>query len=217
VFGVCSDWHIQDLGCTAPSVDWRHGGASCAQPQFREDGGMVDPDGRLRSQYYTTKQLVALGRIVELSASVELLLRQVLETVMGISSDAGEAMFLGERASSLIKKFSALSLFQGIPTWFSEEAVGWARRVGKAIEKRDALVHRPPVFAYSGDIEDGDAGRLAWNRSRRSQKVEDFDETVLLELVDELAELEHEAANKLIWGEWAGAVGKSDEDDSQNT
>jgi hypothetical protein len=178
---------------------------------------MMDPDGRLRSQYYTTKQLVALGRIVELSALVELLLRQVMETVMGISSDAGEALFLGERASSLVKKFNALASFQGVPRWFSEEAVGWAKRVSKAIEQRDALVHRPPVFAYSGDIEDGDAGRLAWNRSRRSHKVEDFDETVLFELVDELAELEREAGNKLIWSEWAGAVGKSDEDDGQHT
>jgi len=175
---------------------------------------VTDPDGRLRSQYYTTKQLVALGRIVELSASVELLLRQVLETVMGISSDAGEALFLGERASSLVNKFKALAPFQGVPRWFSEEAVGWARRVGKAIELRDELVHRPPVFAHSGDIEDGDAGRLAWNRSRRSHEVKVFDETALFELVDTLAELEREAANKLFWGEWEGAVGKSDEDDA---
>lgn len=113
---------------------------------------MTDPDGRLRSQYYTTKQLVALGRIVELSALVELLLRQVLQTVMGISSDAGEALFLGERASSLVKKSNALAPFQGMPRWFSAEAVEWARRVGKAIERRDELVHRPPVFAYSSHI-----------------------------------------------------------------
>ena len=111
----------------------------------------------------------------------------------------GEVLFLGERASSLVKKFGALAPFQGMTTWFSEEAVSWARRVGKAMQRRDELVHRPPVFAYSGDIEGGDSGRLAWHRSRRSHKVEYFDETALFGLVDELAELEHEAANKLVW------------------
>jgi hypothetical protein len=58
----------------------------------------MDPrDTRLSSEYYTPAQLIALGRIAELSALLEVLLRNVLGQVMGISQAAADALFLGDR------------------------------------------------------------------------------------------------------------------------
>jgi hypothetical protein len=128
----------------------------------------MDPhDSRLRSQYYTAAQLIALGRIAELSALLEVLLRQVLGQVMGTSESAGEALFLGDRASNLVARIKELGKFGDMPKWFSDEAIDWAKRVSRAIEVRDDLLHRAPVLLYRD--EEDDERVVGWNRARRAQ------------------------------------------------
>jgi hypothetical protein len=166
----------------------------------------MDPqDSRLYSQYYTPAQLMALGRIAELSALLEVLLRQVLGQVMGISEAAGEALFLGDRASNLVARIKELGKFGDMPKWFSDEAIDWAKRVSKAIEVRDDLLHRAPVLLYR-DEEDVERV-VGWNRARRAHKPLPIDDDRLLKVVELLAELQGEAMGKLFWDEWEASVG----------
>jgi hypothetical protein len=165
----------------------------------------IDPRlERLRSTLYTPGQLMALGRITELSALLELLLRQVLEQVMGLGQAAGEALFLGDRASSHVRRIKDMGKFADMPKWFTEDAVGWAIRVGNAVEARDDLLHRAPVM-LSGDDEDAEP-LAGWGRARRSHRPEAIDNDRLLELVDRLAALQAEAMHKLFWGEWEASI-----------
>ncbi|MHA6627709.1 hypothetical protein ACU61A_19910 [Pseudonocardia sichuanensis] len=88
----------------------------------------MDPrDTRLSSDYYRPAQLIALGRIAELSALLEVLLRNVLGQVMGIGEAAADALFLGDRAPSLVARITELGKFDDAPEWFSDEAVDWGR------------------------------------------------------------------------------------------
>lgn len=165
----------------------------------------MDPrDARLRSQYYAPGQLIALGRVAELSALLEVLLRQVLSQVMGLSQTAGEALFLGDRASTLVARIRELGKFEDMPRWFSEEAVDWAKRVSKAIDQRDALLHRAPVVLHSGDEDDDRV--LRWSRARRAHEAMPVDDVQLMNLVELLVGLEGEGIHKLFWGEWETSV-----------
>lgn len=160
----------------------------------------------LESQYYTQLHLVALGRVVELSALLESLLRQVLAELMGISGDAGEALFLGDRAGALVRRFGALAEFKGLPGWLPD-AVAWAKQAGKAVDDRDALVHRAPTYIVKGDNNDG---RVGWAPARRGQKPEYFDDRVL-DLVRRLTALNGQAMKEMAWGTWVNLKDKPEE------
>lgn len=165
----------------------------------------MDPqDPRLRSQYYTPAQLVALGRIADLSALLEVLLRDVLGQVSGISQAAAEALYLGDRASNLVARIKELGKFGDMPNWFSDQAVGWAARVKSAIEARDDLLYRAPVLLASSDEDE--EGIVGWNRARRTHQAVPIDDARLLDLIERLADLEGEATHKLFWGEWETSI-----------
>jgi hypothetical protein len=166
----------------------------------------IDPrEARLRSSYYTPKQLMALGRIAELSAQLEVLLRQVLAQVMGIGQDAADALFLGDRAQVLVARINALAEFSDIPKWFSGDAVRWAAKVDAAVRQRNQFLHRAPVVLGS---EDDDEERvIGWNRARHNHKAEPLNNDRLLDLVERLSHLEEEAMGNLFWSRWGTSVG----------
>ena len=120
-----------------PSVDLPAGVQDRQQPRavlaahrtrrvaiLRANGTDLDAaDERLRSTYYSPAQLLALGRIAELSALLETVLRSMLATVTGISESATEALFLGDRTSSLMNRIKELAKFADAPGWFATDGL----------------------------------------------------------------------------------------------
>lgn len=112
----------------------------------------IDPRASvLRSSYYTPGQVLALGRIAELSALIETLLRNVLEQVMGLGQAAGETLFLGDRGSTLVSRIKALGNFVDMLPWFRDDAVEGAKRVDKALRDCDDLIHRAPTELFTDE------------------------------------------------------------------
>lgn len=164
----------------------------------------MDPrDSRLRSGYYSPAQLLALGRIAELSALLETLLRSVLAAAMGIGGPASDALFLGDRATTLVNRIRELAKFADAPEWLATEGLGWAKEVESAIKARDDIMHRPPVMlAISDDPSDNIVG---WNRARRNHQPIPIDDARLLSLVERLASLYGQGASALFWERWEGS------------
>jgi hypothetical protein len=169
--------------------------------------GMDPRDNRLSSQYYTPAQLIALGRIAELSALLEVLLRNVLGQVMGISQAASEALFLGtgRRTLSHEPRISANSgtCRDGSPR---RPSIGPSESA-RSSESGTTSYIGPRVMLYCD--EDDDERVVGWNRGRRAHEPMPIDNDQLLGLIERLAELQAEAMHKLFWGEWETSVGNA--------
>jgi hypothetical protein len=139
-----------------------------------------EPADVLTSREWTQDQLLALGRIVELSNTLEWIARWLMGLALHIDdSDIIEALFLGERLGNMQQRLQALArlpletsdpyvegtglytatlraggkLYLGPPGSFIDletrayiqDAAAWAKSAKKAIDRRDALLHRPPI------------------------------------------------------------------------
>ena len=145
-------------------------------------------DPALKSDYLDPGHLLALGRIAELSAHLEQLLISVLAGALGMGRDPAVALFLGDRYYKMHRRLLGLAEIRGLPgeKWIAE-AIAWSKRVNKLIEDRDALLHRAPIYLFSGDPDENEDGpRLGWQPARRNQSLEYVDGAKMLQLVVEM-------------------------------
>lgn len=140
---------------------------------------------QLQSRFFPPQYLMALGRLVELSATLETQLLDVLCEAIDLSGNAGEALFLGENASKMAERIKSLKEFEDLPRWVRDYAVPWAVRAKKAIDDRSAIVHRPPI--YFSDPADEDAEpRLGLRRVRKGHRDRFLDDAALQQEIFEL-------------------------------
>lgn len=185
-------------------------------------------DGRvtISTEWFPPRGLQALGRIVELSAKLDEVGRTVLAAALGVSPDAADALFLGDRFNILLKRLKQLKPrpdspqdFNDLPgaAWISE-AVDWMAKVDKLQEERNKWVHRPPVW-MTGDNEDEEPV-LGWGRGRYSHKLERADGQPLVDLISQMERAYREGISNLTvdpFGEddrprWSAATVKPKED-----
>lgn len=168
---------------------------SVAQSEDAESGETESP---LHSSVWTDEHLLALGRLVELSARLEFFARQLLAQAASLPSGTAEALFIGSPMSKLKRQLQALATVEGAPTW-APRAADWVRRAASAVEVRDSIVHRPPAFV----MHDGE-WRPAMLPSRRSQETETIDDQIV-PLLRQMQDLVEEAAK--LMGEIIGRPG----------
>lgn len=171
----------------------------------------------LKSQHFSDAYLQALGRLVELSATLETLLRHTLCAAIGLGEAAGEALFLGDPANRMVERLEALREFQNLPGWVPE-AHDWAKRVRAAIEERNKIVHRSPVY-LTGIDEDLEPmlGLMPARRRQQPIPVDEAHVNSLLEIIRRLAALASEATYNLAgppfaegahWERWVPGQGE---------
>lgn len=155
-----------------------------------EDGGVS-----ISTEWFPARGLQALGRIVELSAKLDEVGRMVLAAALGLSTDAADALFLGDRFNVLLARTKQLQRFEDLPgaVWISE-AVAWMAKVQALQEERNKWVHRPPVW-LTGDQEDEPV--LGWGRGRRDHRYERADGLVLLDLIHRMENMYREGMSHL--------------------
>ena len=126
----------------------------------------------LTSLVWGEEHLLVLGRIIELSAENESTVRHLLGRALGLAESGFQsrryvdAVFLGSRVNDLKGRLVNLAALEGVPEWMPV-AVAWARRAANADERRNKLVHRPPVIVMGG------AGPLpGMSAARRDQATE---------------------------------------------
>ncbi len=134
----------------------------------------------LTSRVWDRQYTLALGRIVELTAANEALMRALLGRALRIpQSNLGRhqythAAFVGVRTAELARRLRGLAELDGVSPWVTG-AADWARRAAAASERRDALVHREPIF-----IATGSAGMVAGlGPARRNQVAEPLDDQAI--------------------------------------
>jgi hypothetical protein len=135
------------------------------------------PDPILSSQIWTQRHLVTLGRIVEVSAANENILRILLGRALQIDRGSAhetaaqvDALFLGLRLPELHRRLCALAALEGMPDWLPS-AVAWSKAAVAAAEQRDGLLHRPPALLLTQD-----GFRVGMSPARRTQEFELLDE-----------------------------------------
>lgn len=170
---------------------------------------MAEIDPRLQSAYLSPLQLIAIGRIAELSAMLERWLRNMLAEAIGAGTHAGDALFLGDRASSLVARIKAVGEFEDRPEWFRGPGVDWAKDVGKAIEQRDSFIHRSPIMLSGVPGLDEDEHVLGLDRARRNHQAEPLTDEHLLNLVERLYDLERWISTRYAsYLGWEGLLGE---------
>lgn len=181
---------LHHLQSTPPSL-----GSSVRRPFGKGPIFDITDDERahlFQSRTWSAEHLLALGRIVEVSASIEDRMRRLLGSALQIPQsglgrrDYTSAAFLGVRASELTRRLKTLATMDGVPEWVPA-AAEWALRAHKAIERRDALVHRAPVIIMGGS----DGPKPGLGRARWTQEHETLDQQAL-DLLRQLVELEEE-------------------------
>lgn len=145
----------------------------------------TDP-GAWNTTYWPAAALQALGRIIELDALLEQLARHVLGRAVGLSHNAADALFMGDRVNAVARRLRAVQALAGNPAelWI-EDAVTWASRVSSLQERRHNVIHRPPVM-LAGD--DDTEPHLGWGRARQSHTVERARSQPILDLISEMEE-----------------------------
>lgn len=157
---------------------------------------MTGDDGRvtINTEWFPPRGLQALGRVVELSAKLDEVGRSVLAAALGVSTDAADALFLGDRFGILLARLKQLKNFEDLPgaAWISE-AETWIGRVETLQKERNRWVHRPPVWLMTDD----DEPTLGWGRARRGDVVEKAEGRPLLDLIAEMERAYREGMSNL--------------------
>ena len=136
----------------------------------------------LHSDAWSQDHLLALGRLVELSAVLELYGRLALGEALPMDDRFGEYMALGLRMPQIAGQLQAVAHRDDGPS-SAHDLADWAARAATAIGRRDAIVHRAPMTTWDGSGAPGVPGMFV---ARRNQRPEHLDNRVLVLLRDML-------------------------------
>lgn len=146
---------------------------------------MTGDDGRvtINTEWFPPRGLQALGRVVELSAKLDEVGRGVLAAALGVSTDAADALFLGDRFGILLARLKQLKNFEDLPgaAWISE-AETWIGRV-ETLQKERNLLGAPAAGVADDGRRRANAGL---GRARRGDVVEKAEGRPLLDLIAEM-------------------------------
>lgn len=146
----------------------------------------------LQSPVWDHRHLLALGRILEVTASNDATLLALLGRALGLpatsfpSRDLAAAAFLGLRAGQLSDSLSAVAAIPDSPEWV-RDAAAWGKRVASATRRRDQMVHRSPVLVMNAP----GGPRPGLGRARRNQGYEVLDRQAV-DLLSDLVDLHEE-------------------------
>lgn len=175
---------------------------------------MSDEHVRQRNQRW-----LQLGEVVERSAAVEFLASQIAAYLLRpwLPGD-GVTLFRGLRLREITGRAKAYAdslVESGIDVEWLADFTAWSAKADKAIQKRDALVHRSVGLVVQGKDVEG----WAWAPARNKQNQEPIG-SQLTDLATTLAEIQDVAFPVLAAASrWAGHIENRETDglpDSQN-
>lgn len=186
--GIAEVWRLDPESIDATLMEWLDG----------RWGVRVRPkvyDAALRSDHWSPTHLMALGRIVELSAQLERLMRVALMVALEVmpGSEDVDVVTTGMRFGEMQRLLHRLSAAAAAGTkkrarrkavWLPT-FLAWSTQAGHLIDERDSVLHRPPMILYAaGDHEPKYSSGMG--RSRKAHVVEAVDERAFIELVERM-------------------------------